>query len=156
MVSLPEMNAFVMHSSHHPHALSQRLEPGVRQKAAQTVGGIIRPHIQPSQTIAGVTQARFEQIPVDRVQALARAALRRTEDRAGALHSSSHAARASRTASAMAASGIVWTPAGVADEIPRPAFRHVVQHLPDQSKTWLPIKERLNPFTPFIPKKGKK
>ena len=64
MLALPEINPLVMHTSHDAHALRLGFETCMFKKASHEMRCIIRPHIQPRQTIGRVTQGGIKKIPV--------------------------------------------------------------------------------------------
>ena len=60
----PEINAIVMHASHDTHAFGGAVETRMFKKVPREIGGVIRPHVQPDQTVGRMTQCGVEEITV--------------------------------------------------------------------------------------------
>ncbi len=64
LVPLPEINALRMHARHDAHAPGGGVEVWMFQKTPREMRRVIRPHVQPRQTISRMTPCRFEKIPI--------------------------------------------------------------------------------------------
>ena len=63
-IALPEINSFVMRANHDTHALRLSVETRVFKKTPHEICCVVRPHIQPNQTICRMTQRGIEEIPI--------------------------------------------------------------------------------------------
>src|SRR5262245_37389316 len=63
-VPLPTMNASVVGARHKPHALGLSVEAGMSEESPHEMRRIIRPDIQPNDTIRRVAKCGVEKVPV--------------------------------------------------------------------------------------------
>ena len=63
-LSLPEVDAVVMHPHDESRSFGVRVESRVSKKAPHKIGGIVRSHVQKNQTVIRMTERGVEEILV--------------------------------------------------------------------------------------------